>query len=95
MLRYDYLKTLVLRQVLIAVLWPSFVSAGVALVLLYAIVEPSRIAAAAGLLGVSNIAIYSLSFFFLWAQAVLASVFCLVFIAPTERGLPPSRFTPP
>ena len=78
------------RKILIAILWPSFVSAGVALVLLYIILDPIHIADAVGLPGSSRIAIYSLSFIFFWFQAILASVFCLLFIAPT-RYLNPKK----
>jgi hypothetical protein len=52
------------------VLWPSFVMAAVLEMLVFAVVDPGEVMAAAG---VSHMALYTLAFFVFWGATAAAS----------------------
>ncbi|MEM7209239.1 MAG: hypothetical protein AAF434_15560 [Pseudomonadota bacterium] len=91
MINQQFLSSFNLRRVLIAILWPSFISAGIALTAFYVWVDPLMIANVFGLPITERIDMYSISFLFLWGQAILASIFCLIFVAPTHHLNPNKR----
>jgi len=72
-------------QRIIAVLWPSFLTAGVATVMLFILFSPDEMFPEQRAAGTSSLAIYSLSFLFLWATTLLACVMSCYFLRPCKR----------
>ena len=59
----------------IAVLWPSFITAGIATIILFTIFDPVEIAACVGGPEITRLGAYTLGFFSFW---VLTSSSCLL-----------------
>ncbi|WP_018232506.1 hypothetical protein [Thioalkalivibrio thiocyanodenitrificans] len=75
-----------LVQRAIAVLWPSFLVAGVATVLLFTWVDPAELSQCLdGMPAVTRMEAYSVGFFILWLFAATASALTCYF------GRPPGR----
>jgi hypothetical protein len=72
-------------QKIIAVLWPSFIVAGLATILSFAFFDPRDLAASAGYSGVSRMAVYSIAFLCFWGFAILSSLLTLYFDRPLPR----------
>jgi len=53
-------------QRIIAVLWPSFLTSGVATGLFFTVFDPHDLTMLTGHLGVSRMAVYSIGFFMFW-----------------------------
>lgn len=70
------LAGLPLVQRLSAVLWPSFVLAGVATVVFFALIDPVAMLECEGTLPMSRTAAYSLGFFAFWLLAASAAAGC-------------------
>jgi hypothetical protein len=60
-------------QKIIAVLWPSFLTAGAATILFFTVFDPNELSMIAGLPEVSRLAGYSIGFFLFW---LLTSISC-------------------
>ena len=76
-----------LRQVIIALLWSSFLSAGVACVLIFAWIDPTAILDQFGLDPNNRISGYSLAFFFLWLIGIANVSICLYFLRPVDHSI--------
>jgi hypothetical protein len=76
-----------LRQVIIALLWSSFLSAGVATVLIFAWIDPTAILDQFGLDPDNRLSGYSLTFFFLWLIGIANVSICLFFLRPIARSI--------
>ena len=50
----------------IAVLWPGFLVAGVATVLVFTLIDPVEVMECMGWSGMDRLGLYSVGFFFLW-----------------------------
>jgi hypothetical protein len=74
------------------VLWPSFVVAGVAAVLLFTFVDAGELQFFEEAAGLSRLAIYSLGFLFLWGFAAASSALtCFLQRGPDEINRCPLR----
>lgn len=79
---YDDVPTI---QRVIAILWPSFLAAGAAMILLFIIFSPDELVPELRASGVSNMAVYSVTFIFLWATALTACALSCYFLRPCNR----------
>lgn len=75
-----------LRQILIALLWSSFLSAGIACVLVFAWIDPTPILEQFGLDLDNLLSSYSLAFFFFWLIGIASVSICLFFLRPVARS---------
>ncbi len=71
-------------QTVSAVLWPSFLMAGLATVLFFTFFDPHDLAAATGLEGISRMDAYSIGFFLFWVLTALSSLGTRYFLKPCE-----------
>ncbi len=71
-------------QRLVAVLWPSFLVAGIATILLFATFDPHDLMDAIGLSDVGRMAVYSLGFFLIWVIAFTSSSLTVYFLRPVD-----------
>lgn len=69
-------------QKCVAVFWPSFLTAGMATILFFAVFDPKQIMSCAGLPELSRIGAYSIGFFFLWIVSSGSCVLALYFAKP-------------
>ena len=75
-----------IRQIIIALLWSSFLSAGTACVLLFAWIDPTVILDHFNLNPDNHLTGYSLVFFFLWLIGVVNALICLFFLRPVTHN---------
>jgi hypothetical protein len=75
-----------LRQVIISLIWSSFVCAGLASVLVFAWVDPAELLEQLGLDPDNRLNGYSLAFFFFWLLGLLNSLICLLFLKPVTHS---------
>jgi hypothetical protein len=68
----------------IAVLWPSFLIAGFATVLLFAVIDPRDVAAAGLIPEVSRVGAYTIGFFAFWLLTASSSILTCYFQRPCE-----------
>lgn len=71
-------------QRVIAVLWPSFLIAGVATVLFFAVIDPRDVAAAGLIPEVSRMGAYTIGFFAFWLLTASSSLLTCYFQRPCE-----------
>ena len=69
----------------IAVLWPGFMLACVAELLVFALVDPLEFSWGGEPLGLSRQSAYAFSFFAFWGMAVCASLLTLAYLARPQR----------
>ncbi|GAB4173411.1 MAG: hypothetical protein Kow0020_08590 [Wenzhouxiangellaceae bacterium] len=75
-----------LVQRLGAILWPSFFSAGVSTVVLFALVDPLDLAAISfPELQISRLGGYSMAFFVFWTAYAATCTFTWLLLRPSER----------
>lgn len=74
-------KGIPLIQKLVAVFWPSFVTAGVATILFFTAFDPEQVFPEFGL---GRMAIYSIGFFCFWALTASSCALSLFFMKPCE-----------
>ncbi len=67
-----------------AVLWPSFLTAGLATVLFFTFFDPHDLAAATGMEDVTRMDAYSIGFFLFWVTTALSSLGTRYFLKPCE-----------
>ena len=72
-------------RLLIWILWPSFLVAGIAEGLLFTAIHPEEILLFGEPLGISNEGIYTLGFFIIWAFCALSSALT-VFVLQKPGG---------
>ena len=75
-----------LRQVIISLLWSSFLSAGVATGLVFAWLDPAVLLEQLGLDENNRLQGYSLAFFFFWLIGLVNTLACLLLLKPIPRG---------
>lgn len=75
----------------VAVLWPSFLMAGVATVVFFTAFDPRQLALVAGVGGsVSRLGFYTIGFFLFWLLTLSSSVLTCYFQRPCPATRPPS-----
>jgi hypothetical protein len=79
------LKSIPKIQKRIAVLWPSFLMAGLATILFFAVVDPVELAPALGLEYVDRLAAYSIGFFLFWLLTGFSSGLTCYFEKPCDE----------
>lgn len=72
-------------RLVIWILWPSFLVAGIAEGLLFTAIHPEEILLFGEPLGISNEGIYTLGFFIIWAFCALSSTLT-IFVLPKRGG---------
>lgn len=77
-------------RLVIWILWPSFLVAGIAEGLLFTAIHPEEILLFGKPLGISNEGIYTLGFFIIWAFCAISSALT-VFVLPKPGGSPKTR----
>ena len=76
--KYD----LPLVQRIASILWPSFITAGIANSFFFTFFEPDALLYAAGYSSMSNIAVYSIGFFMFWLLTSSSCVMTSYFMKP-------------
>ena len=71
-----------LRQVVIALIWSSFLSAGITCGLIFAWIDPSVLLDQLGLDSDNRLSGYSLAFFFFWLIGIANVSICLILLRP-------------
>lgn len=79
----DYSKV-TFCQTTAAILWPSFLMAGLLTVFVFAFFDPAEILATKGIEDISSLAAYSLGFFGFWIITALSSAGTRYFLKPCE-----------
>lgn len=77
-------------RLVIWILWPSFLVAGIAEGLLFTAIHPEEILLFGKPLGISNEGIYTLGFFIIWAFCAISSALT-VFVLPKPGGSAKTR----
>lgn len=72
-------------QRVIAVLWPSFLTSGVAMTIFYWVFSPDEIFPEHVASGVGHMAMYSTTFFFLWLTTITSCLLSCYFLRPCNR----------
>ena len=76
-----------MTRLILSVLWPSFVAAGIGIGVIFTLVDPMELVILGEHTRASRTAIYSLGFFILWAIAALAAATsCLLLANPARAG---------
>ena len=87
-MRKEMLRPVPGFQVVIAILWPSFVVASIATVLFFVLFDPIEILH----LHVSRLGAYSVGFFFFWSLTAISSLLTLYFQLPIHHiDVPPTH----
>jgi len=71
-------------QTTIAILWPSFLVAGIATIIFFTVVDPVDLACSGGS-AISHLAAYSLGFFWFWLLTSSSCLLALYFNKPCPR----------
>lgn len=72
-------------QQIIAVMWPSFLMAGIATILFFTAFDPDVILPISGYTGVSRMAGYSIGFFCFWMLTATSCALTCYFQRPCDR----------
>ena len=68
-----------------AVLWPSFIAAGIANSFFFTFFEPQALLYAGGYAEHSNTAVYSIGFFLFWLLTSVSSLMTSYFVKPCDE----------
>jgi hypothetical protein len=68
-----------------AILWPSFIVAGIANTVFFSFFNPSEMAACRGGEALSTTAVYSIGFFSFWALTAMSSFVTQYFLKPCDN----------
>jgi len=69
-------------QRVIAVLWPSFLTAGAAMILFFVLFDPDDLLMILGHEGGSRLAVYTIGFFLFWIVTIVSSLLTCYFQKP-------------
>lgn len=72
-------------RLLMWVLWPSFLAAGIAEVVIFSVLDPSELVVFGKHLGASREAVYSIGFFVLWAVCAISSAITLTVLPGSAK----------
>ncbi len=73
-------------QKVIAILWPSFLTAGVATILFFTAFDPELIMQVSGYAPISRLGGYTVGFFMFWALTSISSVLTCYFQRPCDAN---------
>lgn len=73
-------------QMVVAILWPSFLTSGLATILFFTLFDPVLLANMAGLPPVSHLGGYTLGFFAFWLLTALTSALTCYFQQPCHTA---------
>lgn len=73
------------KQQIIAILWPSFLTAGVATTVFFALFDPWALLEATPFSDASRLGVYSVGFFLFWLLTAATSALTCYFQRPTSR----------
>lgn len=73
-------------QLMIAVFWPSFLTAGVATILFFTIFDPQLLMAVSGYAQISRLGGYTIGFFIFWLLTASTSVLTCYFQRPCHSS---------
>ncbi len=76
-------------QLVSAILWPSFLLAGVATAVFFTFLDPVKLFEYEGEAPLSRMAAYSLGFFLFWLLCAASSAATAYFMRPTDGAAPP------
>jgi len=71
-----------------SVLWPSFLLAGLATIVMSTAFDPQDIGSCMGISGVNRIGAYTVGFFLLWFLTLCSSLLTVYFQRPTHTPVP-------
>ena len=74
-----------LIQRIIAILWPSFLTSGIATVLFFTAFDPQHLLMYTGFAEISRLGAYSIGFFLFWILTTLTSALTCYFQRPCAR----------
>jgi hypothetical protein len=74
-----------LRQIIISLMWASFISAGITCGLVFAWIDPTFLLDQLGLEQQNRLHGYSLAFFFFWLVGIGNALLTLFFLKPVPR----------
>jgi hypothetical protein len=74
------------RQIIISVMWSSFISAGITCGLIFAWIDPGLLLDQSGLEQQSRQQGYSLAFFFFWFIGIGNALLALLFLRPVPHS---------
>jgi len=77
-----------LIQRVIAVLWPSFLTAGAATILFFVLFDPEDLLMILGHEGGSRLAVYTIGFFLFWLLTAVSCLLTCYFQRPCEVNRP-------
>ncbi len=75
-------------QQFVSVLWPSFVLAGLATIVLFTAFDPHAVGLCMGVSSVTRIGAYTVGFFLLWLLTLCSSLLTVYFQRPTHTPVP-------
>jgi len=75
-------------QKTIAVLWPSFLVAGVATVVFFTVFDPQDLGPFGNEPVMSRLGAYTIGFFLFWTLMALSSVLTIYFLSPPNSNVP-------
>ncbi len=71
-------------QKVVAILWPSFLVAGVATILFSTLIDPDILIRGLGLEDMSRLAIYSIAWLCFWVMGIISAIFTCYFLKPIK-----------
>jgi len=80
----EYSKPITKSQQIISVMWPSFLTAGVATILLFSAFDPQLIVSVSGYGEISRMGGYTMGFFILWLLTTTSSALTCYFRKPCD-----------
>ncbi len=78
---YASMETIPLTQRVVAILWPSFIMAGIATVLFTTLLDPALVFID---YDISRLGIYTISFFMFWSFGAITAASTCYFLKPCE-----------
>ena len=84
-LREEKMAEIPVIQRVIAVLWPSFITSGIATAAFFTVFDPLELVTLAGYLEVSRTGAYSIGFFLFWLLTSSTCALTCYFQKPCER----------
>ncbi|MEA3410253.1 MAG: hypothetical protein U9R74_01785 [Pseudomonadota bacterium] len=78
-------STIPLIQRIVAVLWPSFLTAGLTTIIVFTLYDPQIVFSCVGGPEIARLGAYTVGFFFFWAINAVACVMSMYFCRPCSK----------